>query len=431
MDTVEFVKLESATKDDGQRIEIAVVAPADAVSSAIAEFYELMAKVRHIEIADREELRTQLVSMVGEGPFLDALRDFVLNRMTAAAMRQVTVDTVLAPGVHAEGDPVEGEDYSFTINVTPRPQVTLTSVDPVHISPSTIAVEEADIDEQITYTANQFSSLKRAAHEELCDGDFAVMDIDMLKNGNLDKKLSGVRRPVEVRTGLLPEGFIEGVLGMKPEDIRKVSFTVPTPQGEDTYQADVRLWEIQERVVPTIDDAWVAENLPQFGTVAGFRDYIRQDLESQKALVEQQDFVYRVRSALEKRLEGFIPDEMYQQAKDSLMASTMQKLENEGSDLDKYLEEHDMSKDAFTMNVFLQSSEFLRQNLALDALAEAGAIEVTDADIAEAKAGLPGAMAQLSDEDFEKRGFKASLSERIRRDKALQWLLETVIVDEA
>lgn len=431
MDTVEFVKLESATKDDGQRIEIAVVAPADAVSSAIAEFYELMAKVRHIEIADREELKAQLVALVGEGPFLDALRDFVLNRMTAAAMRQVNVDTVLAPGVHAEGDPVEGEDYAFTINVTPRPQVTLTSVDPVHISPSSIAVEEADIDEQIAYTANQFAHLTRAAHEELCDGDFAVMDIDMLKNGHLDKKLSGVRRPVEVRTGLLPEGFIEGVLGMKPEDIRKISFTVATPQGEDTYQADVRLWEIQERVVPTIDDAWVAENLPQFGTVAGFRDYIRQDLKSQKALVEQQDFVYQVRSALEKRLEGFIPDEMYQQAKDSLMASTMQKLENEGSDLDKYLEEHDMSKDAFTMNVFLQASEFLRQNLALDALAEARAIEVTDADIAEAKAGLPGAMAKLSDEDFEKRGFKASLSERIRRDKALKWLLETVIVDEA
>ncbi len=431
MDTVEFVKLESATKDDGQRIEIAVVAPADAVSSAIAEFYELMAKVRHIEITDREELKAQLVVLVGEGPFLDALRDFVLNRMTAAAMRQVNVDTVLAPGVHAEGDPVEGEDYAFTINVTPRPHVTLASVDPVHISPSSIAVEEADIDEQIAYTANQFAQLTRASHEELCDGDFAVMDIDMLKNGHLDKKLSGVRRPVEVRTGLLPEGFIEGVVGMKPEDIRKVSFTVETPQGEDTYQADVRLWEIQERVVPTIDDAWVAENLPQFGTVAGFRDYIRQDLESQKALVEQQDFVYRVRSALEKRLEGFIPDEMYQQAKDSLMASTMQKLENEGSDLDKYLEEHDMSKDAFTMNVFLQASEFLRQNLALDALAEARAIEVTDADIAEAKAALPGAMAKLTDEDFEKRGFKASLSERIRRDKALQWLLETVIVDEA
>ena len=99
MDTVEFVKLESATKDDGQRIEIAVVAPADAVSSAIAEFYELMAKVRHIEITDREELKAQLVALVGEGPFLDALRDFVLNRMTAAAMRQVNVDTVLAPGV--------------------------------------------------------------------------------------------------------------------------------------------------------------------------------------------------------------------------------------------------------------------------------------------------------------------------------------------
>ncbi|MCI8469487.1 MAG: hypothetical protein HFJ75_08405 [Eggerthellaceae bacterium] len=431
MDTVQFVKLESAVKDDGQRIEIDVVAPADAVSAAISEFYALMARVKRIDATDEEDVRRQLVELVGEGVFLDALKDFVLNRLTAAAVRQVDVDTVLAPGVHAEGDPAPGEDYAFTVSLTPRPQVTLTSVEPVHVSPSVVTVEEADIDDQVAYTAQQFAALGPADHDDLRDGDFAVMDIDMLKNGHLDKELSGVRRPVEVRAGLVPDGFIEGVAGMRAGDIRKLSFSVPTVNGADEYKADVRLWEVQQRVVPVIDDAWVADNLPQFGTVQGFRDYIRRDLESQKGLVEQQDFVYQVRRALEQRLQGFIPDEMYQQAKDSLMASTTQKLESQGSSLDEYLEQHDMAKDAFNMNVFLQASEFLRQNLALDALARARGMEATDEEIAQAKAQLPPSLAGLSDEDFAARGLRASLAERVGRDKALAWLLDTAVVEDA
>ncbi len=431
MGAIEFVRLSAEPKDGGQRIEVDVVAAGADVSAAISEFYRLMARVRGIDAADESEVRERLDEMVGADVAAEALRDFVLNRLTTAAVRQVDVDTVLTPGVHAEEDPVAGEDFAFTVNLIPRPVVSLTSTEPVHVSLDAVTVEEADIDEQLAYTARQFAALVRAGHDDLREGDFALMDVDMLRDGKPVRDLSGLRRVVEVRRGLLPDALVEGVVGMGPGEIRKVTFTLTGLDGAEDYEVDVMLHEVQERREPVIDDAWVAENLPQFGDVAGFRAYVRADLEGQAARVERQDLVYKVRAALERRLQGTIPDEMYQDAKDSLMASTMRKLDAEGSSLDKYLEEHDMAKDAFNMNVFMQASELLRQNLALDALARERGLEATPDDIARAKQALPPAAAGLTDEALAERGLLAPLAERIRREKALAWLLETAVVEGA
>ncbi len=431
MDAIEFVRLEAESKDNGQRVEVDVVAAGADVSAAISEFYRLMAQVRGIDAADEDEVRERLAALVGDEVAAEALRDFVLNRLTTAAVRQVDVDTVLAPGVHAEEDPVAGEDYAFTVNLIPRPEVTLSSSEPVRVSLSPVTVEEADIGEQLAYTARQFAALVPADHQDLREGDFALMDVDMLRDGKPARDLSGIRRPVEVARGLLPDALLDAVVGMEPGDLRKVAFTLEGLDGPEEYKADLRLWEVQARREPVIDDGWVAENLPQFGDVAGFRAYVRADLESQAARVEQQDLVYQVRAALERRLEGAIPDEMYQDAKDSLVASIQRKLEAEDKTLDEYLEEHDMTPDAFNMNTFMQASELLRQNLALDALARARDMGVTPNDIARAKQALPPAAAALTDEELAERGMLAPLIERIRREKALAWLLETAVVEEA
>ena len=189
------------------------------------------------------------------------------------------------------------------------------------------------------------------------------------------------------------------------------------------------LWEVQQKAVPVIDDAWVRRNLPQFGTVEGFRQFVRADLEAQKERVERQQLVSRARSALEKRLRGSIPDEMYQHAKESLLAQTCAQLEAQGMTLEEYCEEHGITQDAFNLNTFMQASEYLRQNLALDVLARELGLEETEEDVAAAKSQLSGELAHLSDEEFRERGFRRSLGEHIRREKALKWLMDTMAMD--
>lgn len=447
MDGIDFIKLDSAEEDKGQRIELDVVVGAADVAACMGDFYSLMARVKRVSLPNTacgEEQARALEELVGAQVLAEACRDFVLNRFTTAAVRQLDLDTVLAPGVHADDFPTRGKDFAFTVSVTPRPRLSLSSIEPVCVKRRVICVEEADIQEQLAYTAEQFASLVPADHDDVQEGDWVHMDVDMTKSGKRLKDLSGVRRSIQLEKGLVPAGFLAGVLGMRPGDMRKVEFSVPAaeaPAAEtsadaaafasvaaaDHYKADVTLHQVQKRIVPEIDDEWVAGNLPQFETLEGFRQSIRRDLEEQKARVEQQDLVYRVRAALAERLQGALPDEMYQQAKESLITQTMRTLEAQGKTLEEYLEEHEMTQDAFNTNVFLQASDYLRQNLALDALAQELGLQESEEEVKRAKSQLANGLAQLSDEEFAKRGFRKSLGEHIRREKALAWAMETMI----
>ena len=278
-----FIKLEHEAKDKGQRIEIDIVVAAADVERAMEGFYDLMARVKQVEVPAGPERVRRLEGLVGAEVLQEACRDFVLNRFTTEAVRTLGLDTVLAPGVHADGFPHAGEDFAFLANVVPRPHLTLASIDPVRVERPKVAVEEADVDEQLAFTARQFAELRRADHEALAEGDWALMDVDMRKNGAACKELSGMRRTVEVARGQVPDGFLEGVLGMRAGDMRKVRFRVeqaqaaagiftggPAPEdgastkggsgqapATDDYVADVTLWEVQQKAVPVIDDAWV------------------------------------------------------------------------------------------------------------------------------------------------------------------------------
>lgn len=432
MSEVRFERLESSAKDGGQRIEAEVTVSTSSVSATVAEFYDLMSRVHGAGGAVKAS-REELADRIGDSELADACRDYALNKFATAAVRELGVDTVLAPGVHAEDYLRSDRPFSFSLSLVPRPKLSLSSVEPVRIEASDVEVDERDIDEHVAFAAQQFAALVPVERSVLQEGDFAVMDVDMRKNGKACKDLSGTRRVIEVRRGLLPEAFVAGVLGMGSGEIRKLEFDLEPAATSDSassdhYVADVRLWELREKEAPLVDDGWVADNLPQFESLACFRDYIRKDLEEQKQKVKRQHRVYRARKALEERLVGQIPDEMYQSAKDSLVSSTVSKLQSQGKTLEQYCDEHGVDKATFSMNAFMQASELLRQNLALDILAKDKGFEETDEEVEAAKAALPQAVAKLSPGEFEGRGFRRALGEQIRRNKAAEWLVDTAVV---
>ena len=117
MGDIDFIRLDSSVKDGGQRIELDVVAGAADVASCMDEFYACMARVRRVEETQPEARLRALEGLVGAQDLAETCRDFVLNRFTAAAVRRLGLDTVLAPGVHADDVPRKGEDFSFAVSV--------------------------------------------------------------------------------------------------------------------------------------------------------------------------------------------------------------------------------------------------------------------------------------------------------------------------
>ena len=96
-----FTKLAAEEKDGGQRIEVAIEVEASRVDELLDEFYRLMARIRGIDAMAKD--RTSLASSLEEALVAEevraASRDFLLNRLTTEAVRELGIDTVLAPGV--------------------------------------------------------------------------------------------------------------------------------------------------------------------------------------------------------------------------------------------------------------------------------------------------------------------------------------------
>lgn len=431
-----FTKLASQERDGGQRLEVDVEVSAACVDGAIDEFAGAVVRAHALDAEASNSDWDAVELALGAEEASEACRDFVLNRFSVEALRQLGVEAALAPGVHAEALVQRGENFAFSLSVVPRPQLSLTSCDPVEVERPSVCVEECDVDEQIAFTAEQYATYRRVDRTTVREGDFVLADASMLRNGRLEHALSGIGRRIEIAHGLVPDALLEAVVGRQVGETVNAAFRLPREANgceeevpaDDDYEAELVIREIQGRCVPVIDDAWVAQMLPEFATLEGFRAVIRRDLEKQRAEVERRELVYRVRAAIAQRLVGTVPDEMYHDAKESLMAATTSTIEGGGSTLDDYCGDHGITADAFNVNVFMQASDYLRQNLALDLLAEARGIEETEDEVQRIKQGLPRGMGALPDEEFRKRGLRKALGQQVRREKALQWLLDTAVV---
>lgn len=431
MNDIHFRTLSVQERDNGKRIEISVVVPATEVSIIAREFNNVVAEAMGINSQGQSDLEPvgTIPGRFGEEQLSSMREDYFLNRFATAAIHQCDIESVTTPGVHLNAPYEEGSELSFTVSVVPRPSLTLTSIEPVKVKRAAVSVSDNDVDEQINYLARQFAEFRPVGLDSFAKGGWVSADVAIAKNGKRETNLSGLKRVIHVEPGEVPDEFINGITGIRKGETRKFSFDISNSSAADHYDVVITLKDVLECTVPSLDDSWIKHHLPQFESLACLRASIREDLERQKKRVDEQRFIWDVRAALEKRLVGEISDEMYEEAKEVLFSQVEKRLTSKGVTLEGYCQKHGVSKEEFNMNTFMQASQVLRQNLALDVLASEMNIEVSEQELTCEKHELPFSLASLSDEEFESRGLRRSLVEKIKRDKAMRWLLETAVAE--
>jgi len=433
---MELVSLEQKELSHGE-LELAVTVAASDVDAAIEEFNSAYADARGGAAgADGTGEAAALDAGAGD-PHLDELRtEYVLNRLTTAVLDQQSMRPVLTPRVHAENAPRPGSSFSYEINVVLHPDLTLSSIEPVTISPRHIEVDESDIRAQLAYVAGQFAGYEADLPRPVEPGDVVRADVEATRNGRPARDLSGEGKLIEVRHGLLPEALVDGVLGMQVGESRSVQFELPKADsgpdaGTDRFDVRITVREQMHEVLPEINDAWVERTLPDFGSLERLREHIRRELESERAALEEKERVFEIRAALAKRLQGTIPDALYEFSSDRMFKHFEKGLAEKGQSLNEYLAKEQMTLEHFQMTIFVQASEYLRQNLALDALFATRGMEIDEHDIEAMKRRiLPADYLSWSASEMQRRGFLHVIEEEARRQKAFEWLAETAVVQD-
>ena len=423
----------SAERLENNVVEVSVTVDAKAVDKAIADTYkELAKKYRFPGFRPGKAPRPVIDNNIG--------KDAVLGQATEALVNEAAPKVLEAEDIVAIGDPnfvdvqpvVAGEDFSFKVRYTVRPELTLSSYEPVEITLPSEEATEAEITAQIDTFRGYLGKYEDIEGRAVEADDFVYIKV---KGGENLEKINFENRLYHLGQGQMPEGFDKGLIGMNPTETKTVEFELPqapVAEGEEAPEAQIAKAEVTvnrlvHHVLPELTDEFAKNNFG-FDDVEAMRAAIAKEIGQQKKQALPQLKENRVTGKLAERLEGDPTPAYMQTIFQELGQNFLMQLGNQGTNLDNWLAANGISQAQFMADLQHQASDIARESLALDALVREQGLEATDADVEEEfkKAGVPDWEAAKA--EFEADGRLPAIRVSIRRNKAIDWLLNSAVV---
>lgn len=386
--------LETARDEKGRYLITALVSPED-FSVALEAAYQLCKPQLELEGTPKGQVtREQAEEALGQEFFYPQAAQQCCAQALEEICAEEGYDVVGYPDITACSTGPEG--LRFTAAYDPYPQVKLGDYRKIKVHIPMPEVEESELDlllEEYARRAGKESPLYRPARK----GDSVRLDLE----GTMD---SGEPIPgghaedyvlVLGSKTFLPQ-LEEGIEGIRTGEKRDVHVTFPKDYAAElagrsgTFHVTAK--QVFQLDAPQVNEAFAQEYFDcDLKTLrAGVRESVLQDkLDRRRVQVEDQ-----VLTQAAGQMDCMLPESMIQKEIDQLTLEFCKRLDSQGSSLEKYLEQMQMSEADFDQTARSSAVHRLRRDVLLRAIAKAENITFTQEDLdktAEFLAGQYGA----------------------------------------
>jgi trigger factor len=359
----------------------------------------------------------------------EALRE-ALPEYYAEAVRTHEVDVIAAPELEITAG-AEAGDVNFDAVVEIRPTIAVDGYRTIKVTVPAPTASEDEVEERIERLRQQhatFEPVERPAQ----DGDQVLIDIAGDQGGEPVEGLTADDYEYELGSNAVVPEIDQNLRGAKVGDI--LAFDAPHPEeGEDELHFRILVKEVRASVLPALDDEWVSD-VSDHGSVAALRESLREQFGRQKVVAANMALQQRTAEALAELVGDEVPEALVQSELGARINNLDARLRQQGMDLGRYLQFTGQDADALVAEFKAASTQAVKVDLALRAVAETEGFEITEedtekhfADLARRFGGDPAEIRA----NFERAGQMLAVRSDIKKSKALDWLLEQVeIVDE-
>ena len=372
-----------------------------------------------------------------ESLYQDAL-DYAINDAFIQCITSKKLEVVNEPSVDVDFTTVgQGKKLKFSIEVEIYPSVTLGEYKGLSVKKEAVKVTKKEVDEYIERILKQHAELEVVEGKALENGNTAVFDFDGSVDGVHFEGGKAENYSLEIGSGQFIPGFEDQMIGMEVNETRNINVKFPEDyhaeelKGKDAV-FEVVLHEIKNRVVPTLSDEFVKEELEikDVNNVKEYKAYIKEIITKEKTETSENKFADDVITlAMENANvdvpEGMIDTEVNHQVK---QIERQAKAYNMPVDvLLKYsgLESLEAYKEAIRPSALMS----VKQRLVFSEIAKVEKIKVTKADF-EKEIKLIAKEVNKTVEEVKAVYTKEALSPYILLQKAIE-LVKTSAVDKA
>lgn len=378
--------------------------------------------------------RNVIVSRIGKENIMSQVLQDALPGWYEQAVLSAGIKPVGQPDMEFDELQDEDEPYCFSceIGVPPKPKVG--KYTGVEVEKDFVTVEDEEVEEQIDQIRTRVAALEEVTGRPCQKGDFVIVDFTGSIGGEPLEGGAGKDYMLELGSGTFIPGFEDQIEGMEKDQSKNLTLTFPDDYRPDELAGkevvfDVTMKEIKERVLPEADDEFAAEN-SEFDTIAELREDISSRMLKMREEQAEQIFRARIISKVADESEVEIPEPMIDSRAHEIEIDFIAQIQRRGLSPDDYMSQPDEEREQFRKRFQEQAVASVRQELVLNAIADAEEIEVNDEEVEQEIRQTAEESGQDPDELLEKTREAQrieTIREGLRRRKAMELLGEKAI----
>jgi trigger factor len=426
----------SVERLEGIKVKLTVTVPAEQVDESVDRAYKAVAgKVKIPGFRPGKAPRPMIDNVLGRDYVLAEATEDLVNTTYPLALDAERLRPIESPEMEELESVEPGKDYTYEAEIETRPELTVSSIADISVAMPEREATQEEIDAQLTVARERFATLEPVEDRGVAVDDFVLLsfvgtvDGEPYEGNEVDKYL------YEMSRGLMPVEFDAGIIGATPGEERSVKFDIPESSSNPEFVGktagfEITVHEIKAKRLPEIDDEFAA-NVGGFDSVDDMYADLKTRIDLQKGIEYDRLKERKVRELLAERLEGDIPQAMIDSRHATMMRDFMAMLDTRQIPIDQYLAATGIDMDTVESDILAQSTQSIREDLALEALFRQQGMEVSDDDI-EAELSEIAQATEAPIEDARKRweelGLMPVISEQIMHRKAIQWLMDNAEV---
>ena len=323
--------------------------------------------------------------MYGKGVFYeDAINDLIPENYSAA-LKEAGIEAVGQPEIDIVSIDENGLVLSAVVPV--KPECKIDGYKGLEIVKTVAPVTDEEVENEINTVRERNSrEIEVEDNTPAAMGDVAKINYEGFCDGVAFEGGKGEDYPLKLGSGNFIPGFEEQVAGHSVGEEFDVNVTFPTEYHAEDLAGKAAVFKCKINALtkvelPALDDDF-AKDVSEFDTIDEYKADLKAKIEKRHETTADAEFEEKLVDALIEKLEGEIPEAMFEAETENFFRDYDNRLRQSGLDLKTYFQYTGLTLETLRELMRPQAEKQVKARLALEAIAAAEQIEVTEEELA-------------------------------------------------
>ncbi len=367
------------------KVKISFEASAEQFAEGIKHSYEKnRGKLKLDGFRKGKAPRKMLEIAYGKDIFYNDAIDYVLNIAYAEALEESGLDIVSRPEIDVL-EISEETGVKFTAEVYTKPVMTISNYKGITYKAEDKEVTEAELNDVINKERNKNARVNTITDRAVQEKDVVSIDFVGMVDGVPFPGGAGNNYELEIGSHTFIDNFEEQLVGKNIGDEVEVNVTFPQDYRATELAGKAALFKvtingINSKELPELNDDF-AQDVSEFETLEEYKKNLKESMQKQKEEHVDNANERKIMDGLIEKMEGEIPEVMFDNEAKNLMKDFERTLEARGLTVDVYTQFTGITKEVLAQSQKTVAEQNIKGRLALEAVAKAENLEASEEEL--------------------------------------------------